>query len=331
MWNYLDIEKIMPRISIADTGYDINIPSQGPVTHRDLSLGIEATRQFFNTGESGAIPQIVDEIKDVQVSLADLPGFQGCFGLGYPFYVMTPDEAAPQSVGAINEHLAEAQSKLEESEKLVGSVWPCIGCQETRGLPDLKTECKPCTEVVFKPRDLFKALPDIDIVTVFTDTDTQTEEAVQQVLEDLHLIQSDNDIRGAFTRTLGAMQGNQESKLPVDAHIWGLEDVYDSCQRLIDHPSDTSNSISGRSLHARWEQHDICFWFDFIFSLTEVGTLSPDLESVVQQTRSSVARSLGEEAIVTLVETTFPRGRAILYDEHMAKTLRDKIKSWREM
>src|SRR6476660_4165886 len=159
----------------------LGLPIRGPMTHSQLALGIEATGKFFHEGDAWA-SEIIGEIAGISESLSELPGYRGSLGLGYPFYAMRsskmhPNKRSVVDVPAVQDHIESAQELVEQSREFGGEVWPCATCQEECGLPDLKSQCKPCEKVLFKPRDLFKALPDIDVVTVFDGPNPEIEQS----------------------------------------------------------------------------------------------------------------------------------------------------------
>lgn len=301
------------------------------MTHTQLAMGIEATRVFFNEEGGRAAETIVKEIQDINKSVQAIPGFKGSFGLGYPFYAMNDLSDSVEEVPAINDFIEQSQSLVRQSRDFAGEVWPCAGCQETRHLPDLKSQCKPCNDVLFKPRDLFKALPDIDVVNVFDAPTCETELQLQDVLQKMNLLQSDSDIRGTYLRTMGTLQQNNPSKLPIDAHIWSLASFEACCGALRENPAYVENQIISRSLHTRWEDNQINFWFDFIFSLTEIGEIDAVLKGTVDETRRTLVQSLGKDEIKRLVGRVSARGKAILDDPKMEQIFDERISSWQNL
>ena len=303
----------------------------GGITHARLVLGLAAVDAFYEAnGDNKTAERIIPEVELVRDAVKDIPGFQGCFGLGYPFYALSencPSEVLP--VPSISEFLGKSRSMIHESSRQHGAPWPCVDCQATNGLPDLKTLCRPCKQTKFKPRDLFESLPDIDIVMVIDNSTAATERLVQSRLGELGLIQSDIDIRGAYNRTLAALMGaNDQAKFPVDAHIWSLNTFAQAAQQLQANPARGNVPITSRSLHAQWEDHTINFWFDFVFSLTEVGELEPQLKGIVDKTRMLLVKQLGADAILDIISDVSKRGRAILADPKLLAVMRSKLEKW---
>lgn len=234
-------------------------------------------------------------------------------------------------VPAITEFIDTGKAKITESARVFGPTWPCIDCHRTNNLPDLKTACRPCEKTLFKPRDLFKSLPDIDVVLVFAGATSATETAVEAHLNASGLIQSDNDIQGAYNRTMGAISAVADQpaqKLPVDAHIWDMQKFEAACAQLQAEPQQGMVPITSRSLHARWEDHRMNFWFDFVFSLTEVGDMDPTLQETVVQTRRTLVQKLGATGLLEIIPQVSRRGKTILADRSLYNAMRARLESW---
>lgn len=113
-------------------------------------------------------------------AVKDIPGVIGVFGTGYPFYAYQ-DDGSIADIPEIQRYQRSFQSAIERDRLRAYGGWLCGACELACDLPDLKKYCKPCDSVDFKPRDIFKALPDLDYWVVVEDAPER--ELRQQELE----------------------------------------------------------------------------------------------------------------------------------------------------
>ncbi len=153
------------------------------ISHQDLDNLFSLTKDFYGASKDVA-NYLQREAKSVSDELGNVEGYVGAVGFGYPFYALD-SEGNPIFVPEISNFLTFTRNLVQEDVRYNTAGWVCPACQEKNSLPDLKTFCKPCDLVKIKPRDVFKALPDVDIA-VITDkpgenTEKQIEELINQV------------------------------------------------------------------------------------------------------------------------------------------------------
>ena len=225
------------------------------------------------------------QFNDFARTVMDIPGAYAAFGTGYPFYAEDHLEQTIEPVAEITRFLRQQQALVP---KKLGS-WACIGCQGDRKLPDLKTLCKPCDKVSVKPRDILKALPDLDYWVIADEDTPQFRAKLQQSLEGIGFYSSDQDV-GASLRDLADVMKDpllvrevtpepvRQKRIPIDLHVVSREyfmNIMGDIERtIIEYAAEGGNMpkvpISPSSLHVTWEQPDEPYDFmkDFLFSLT---------------------------------------------------------------
>ena len=271
------------------------------------------------------------EARALAEDLRTVPGIAGIAGLGYPFYAVDKTGKTVH-VPEIPHFLEKTLHLLATDERAHPGGWLCPHCQSQRNLPDLKTYCQPCPLVTFKPRDLFKALPDVDLV-IFAENAGDIEPAVERMLAERGYRQSDTNIASSLKTTsavLDTILGKQQdvgAKLPIDVHIWALPDV----RRCLDAIArgEPRASITSRSLHSRWEDNPLNFWFDFVFSLTELVPSTPELAHNIARTRQALVEQLTDEEIISIVRASSERATRLLSHSEVERTLRERLQSWR--
>lgn len=304
------------------------LPSCG-VTFGHIENVLRFAGHHFSDGHERLSESIQSQVADIAEAMSALDGLRGCFGLGYPYYAVDQRLGLSYRVPEIGAFVAKTTASATYARTSPSASWPCVECQTTTQLPDLKTNCKPCEKTLFRPRDLFKALPDIDVVLVLDTETRRREQEVETLLVSLGLRQSDTDIRGSVNSTILALAGVEGEHVPVDAHIWNLDEFRECCLRIQAAPLDTNVIINSRSLHTKWEDNPVNFWFDFVFSLTEVGVVDPELQRLVDDTRRALVSTLGSEGLESATKRASGRARLILDDPNMRNVFLGKVSSWR--
>ncbi|MCX7928706.1 MAG: hypothetical protein N2558_03415 [Patescibacteria group bacterium] len=301
-----------------------------PMSHAVLSEVLELTRRFYG-GSKEVVEYLLQESHEVAKNLLEVPGVVGVAGLGYPFYVITEKDKSPISVPEIYNFLDLIKSYLDQDMLANPDGWICPRCQMENQLPDLKTFCKPCKLVNLKPRDIFRAVPDLDVVTIVDNPTVDTELKIQEVLKSLGYIQSDINIRDSVERTRKALLALNEGsipdmKVPVDVHIWRRDEVL----KLLDLVSggEPKVFIRSRALHSVWEDHDINFWVDFVFSFTSIELRDEELAEKIASTRRFLKGRYTLDQIIDFVAGSSPRFTRLLSYQKVRDVLKDRIESW---
>src|SRR5258706_5292443 len=135
------------------------------LSHEELQGMVDLTKDFYK-GSQEVGNYLFKESHKVSDDLSKIPGVVGTIGLGYPFYAINTEGKDPVHVPEISNFLETTRELVDEDMRYNPEGWKCPGCQLENKLPDLKTLCKPCDLVKLKPRDVFKALPDLDVIVI---------------------------------------------------------------------------------------------------------------------------------------------------------------------
>lgn len=288
------------------------------------------TQDFFN-GVKPITDYLMAEAKQFSVDLNKLDRRAGVFGTGYPFYAVDLI-GRPAQTAEIASFLSYTRGLLHDDARRRPEGWVCPACQAANKLPDLKTRCKPCDLAVLKPRDVFRALPDLDLWVVVDGPDAATERDLERIAKSQGYIQSDLDI----STTLRSMretfddlnQGREpKKKLPVDLHLISKEALVQSLDLV---RNGTLNvMVQVRSLRVGWEDSAYDFWFDFVFSMNELGLLDPKLKTHILETRRALKERFSTEQLLERVSETSPRGARLLQTQPIRDVLMQRLESWR--
>lgn len=265
------------------------------------------------------------EVNSISSIISQIDGFVGVFCTGYPFY--GKDREVPE----IKEFLKTTSNLVKADEERNRNGWPCPDCQVVKKLPDLKKYCKPCAKVDLKPRDLFKALPDVDMLVAVDSITPTAEEQVQKTMGRLGYLQSDSNIAGSIDDTVATLSalrsGNETSKkLPIDVHLVNKSDFFQSLLSM--QRGDLGVETPTRSLHSQWEDDKHPLGFDFIFSLTPILIIDADIRSIIHATRKALKLSCGADKLVSAAESASPRAKRLLSDVNIRKELHQRIAEW---
>lgn len=205
-------------------------------------------------------------------SLAEKVPLHAAFATGYPFYLLSPSLPAEFKIPEFEEFLSRTQDSLyRQIAKNSQSNWVCPDCQTSKALPDLKTFCKPCQKVDFKPRDLFKALPDVDL-TLVIEPSAENLTLIDDQIKGMGLIVSDPDIKGSVEAFNKGIISNDPSKFVlVDVHIMDA-DIYMKCLSDVSIGVETKSSVVSYRGNNKWDYNEkLPFSFDYLFSMTPIG------------------------------------------------------------
>lgn len=102
---------------------------------------------------------------------------------------------------------------------------PCPDCYRANNLTDVRSMCDSCQASLFKPRDMQKVSPDVDMFFVIN-TPGNPAPAVNQITENIKaqgITPSDYDIGSSMTQIIEACR--QNNTFPIDSHFLNLTDV----------------------------------------------------------------------------------------------------------
>lgn len=234
-------------------------------------------------------------------SVKDIPDVIGIFGTGYPFYAYQ-DDGSIADIPEIRRYQKSFQAAINRDRLRSYGGWLCGACELACDLPDLKKYCKPCDSVDLKPRDIFKALLDLDYWVVVNDTSEadlrQQEKKIQECTQAASFESSDSNIIQTLETTRYAME--------------------------------TVVSIAPRSLHKVWENTNEPYDFvkDFLFSLTPHTWNDNELLEALSSARHEVYDLIADDPIKAVSDRAEKEKRQ-LEAPGVAQCLKERINSWK--
>ena len=272
-------------------------------------------------------------------SVKDVPGVIGTFGTGHPFYAHQ-ENGSIADIPEMRRYQKSFQAAINRDRLRSYGGWLCGACELACNLPDLKKYCKPCDSVDFKPRDIFKALPDLDYWVVVDDAPEiklrQQEKEIQECAQAAAFESSDRNIIQTLETTKYAMETvlrgiRPGAILPVDMHIVTKTDLL-NCLSSTPNAIQAGNAvkIAPRSLHKTWENTSKPYDFvkDFLFSLTPHTWKDNELLEALSSTRREVYDLVADDPIKAVSDRAEKEKRQ-LEAPGVARCLRERIKSWK--
>ncbi len=237
----------------------------------------------------------------------------GSFGTGYPFYAL--DERMQGKLPIIHEQVRYNRQLVKDGEGVENSIWKCKSClkQNYKNMPDLKTICKPCPNMIneLKPRKIINRLPDLDMWVICKDGCVEVaQEEIRELLNEIGMNTSDVDPISSINdvhRIASQIKNKEFSRifLPIDAHI--IE--YSKIKKLIEQvPDETQKAkkegrkpylpIHPKSYRKDWQYDDEAynFVYDYLASFT-VFNLTMQMEESLRNSRMSVVRENSPEEL----------------------------------
>ena len=115
---------------------------------------------------------LIEYINKYKELVSKLSGYNGFFGLGYPFYALGNNFEG--NIPLIDEQIRyNFELYAQFHKKYSDGIWPCEKCLEENiyDMPDLKKICYNCPVVPkeLSPRKVINRLPDMDLCLVVKD------------------------------------------------------------------------------------------------------------------------------------------------------------------
>lgn len=294
---------------------------------------------IFNNDTSPEQGQyLLGEFEDFASAMQDMSGFEGVFGTGHPFYALDTDKSVTD-IPEIGRFIEATRVKVIQDSWRYAGNWACSGCQVETDLPDLKQFCKPCRVVDLKPRDVFKALPDLDFWVVVDSNSEEIEEDIRCRSQNAGFYQSDISIHRSIestNRVLKAVNNGQKTndRLPIDLHIVEKKELLkaiDQLECLDPNEQKAFIPIQPRSLHVTWERADQPYNFalDFLLSMTDLK-FSPELQNKIIGARHKVAEKFTNGQLIDMIFDTDPKSARQLADPAMMRILANRLNNWRQ-
>ena len=156
-------------------------PADRPsLTFDEVTSIVSRGVQYLDGEIPGAIDDTVRLAKEILTVLcSDVDGVTGGFGVGFPFHSVDREGnvARNPEFSDYNQRLL-AKIALSAGES-PSPTWDCSGLFGSDR--HTTSDCKKCPITTLKPRDVLKALPDIDLFVIATDNDQSTRDQIQTV------------------------------------------------------------------------------------------------------------------------------------------------------
>jgi hypothetical protein len=266
------------------------------IPHQRLATALELAVDYNANEEPHVGEYLRKQFADFEAAVEAVPGYQGVFGTGHPFYAWKADGGV-HAIQEIEEHTKSFRPLVANDRARNLGMWPCASCQRDNDLPNLKSVCKPCEIVTYKPRDLFKVLPDTDFWVIVDELSTDVERDVEARVLAEGFYSSDRDIKTSLETTVDALEALRqgeipEQRVPLDLHVVTTDELL-ACIAAVPEEIGRDDEpgfipISPRSLHIGWERTDYPYNFlkDYLFSLTPSGWRHEQLIEELNSTRS---------------------------------------------
>lgn len=248
-------------------------------------------------------------------------------GMVFPFYYLDHG-GLPEEFSRFN---SEVVSSIKLDEKLNINGWVCAKCQGDNQLQDLKTFCMECDTSKLKPRDIFKLVPDLDILLVVDNFNLLTAKDISDTCRVANFMPSDPDIEETINRLEDTFdsfeQGKQKQKpFPIDVHVVGVETLIDSLKDIQN--GNLKTVLSTRALYTDWQISDLPLLFDFVFSLSFSKLNNNDLQLEINKTEKFVKENFSFDQLVEVLSSTNPRAERLLKEDSIKLNLKSRYDKW---
>jgi hypothetical protein len=244
-----------------------------PFAHERLGQAVEIAREIYSSRQEAE--RFRSFAEDVAVDLMENTSARYVFGVGFPFYLLSDTLPARYQLNEYDSFLAHTNTRLngDKTEKNEHG-WPCPHCQEAGDLPDLKVLCKPCDQVLFKPRDIFKALPDIDLCVIVNPLDGDTLAEMSDFMEDRQFVVSDRSIRLAVNSFVdGYAEQDPKKFIMLDIHLLDANKVANGFQQVEQGNFDVPVPMFSYRGDRKWTDVErLPLGWDYLMSFTPLGS-----------------------------------------------------------
>lgn len=271
---------------------------------------------------------------------------KGTFGTGYPFYALGTNLEGTLPI--INEQLRYNNELISAVAGCSYTSWTCAHClkENSTKMPDLKTICKPCTNMddALKPRKLINRLPDIDLWIICPkDKVEKTKIQLVELFKKQNMIPSDIDPVHTIEEVEEIVDNLKKNImptkwLPLDTHIIDYETFIELINKLPQILIETKKKgkipylpIHPYSLRKQWQQDDEPYNFvqDFLLSLTDFG-FEPTLKGVLEETRKIIAKTYTIEELYEIMLSSGPESVVRRQQtKQLQSCFQERIKSWK--
>lgn len=290
---------------------------------------------------------LLNYLKKYREVVSKLTGYNGFFGLGYPFYALGNNLEG--NLPIIYEQFRYNYELYQIfQEQFPDEIWPCEKClkEKVYDMPDLKKICYNCPDVPkeISPRKVINRLPDMDLCLVVKDEYKENIKTKLLYLFEKNKLQtSDVDpletIEKMYRISNDLKNGKMPTEyIPLDTHIFEYSTLYDLISE-VEPVIDKSLKIGKvpylptfpDSLRKSWQKDDtaINFIFDFLYSFTEYD-FDQQLLQKLKETRKLIADKYTNEQIEKIIKETGPSSLTRRYECPTLKLkFNERINRWR--
>lgn len=271
---------------------------------------------------------------------------KGAFGTGYPFYAL--DKDLKGTLPVITEQIIYNRQLVRDGIPVQKSIWKCKSCLDKNysQMPNLKTICKPCPNVIneLKPRKIINRLPDIDMWLVCKDGMINiAQKELTEFFEQNNISTSDiNPIRSIediidISKQLKSGQ-MPEIHLPIDAHIIEYSKLKELIYKVPEilreakkHGIPPYLPIHPKSYRKQWQYDDEAYNYicDFLASFTEFE-FDESLQMVLDETRRQVAKEhIPDELFELLLQSSKPANSRRFQTPELKENFKKRVSGWK--
>lgn len=248
-------------------------------------------------------------------------------GMGFPFYYLNHN-GLPKEFSRFS---SEVITAIKLDEKLNVNGWVCSKCQNDNGLQDLKTFCLECDTSKLKPRDIFKLVPDLDILLVVDSFNLIIAKDISDTCRVANFMPSDPDISETVDRLEDTFDSfeqvkQKEKPFPVDLHVVSVETLIESLKNIQN--GNLKTILSTRALYTDWQISDLPLLFDFVFSLSFSKLKNDDLQTEVNKTEKFIKENFSFDQLVEVLSSTNSRAERLLKEDSIKLNLKSKYDKW---
>lgn len=287
---------------------------------------------------------ILKNINTIKFIMEGAPGFRGCFGTGYPFYVL--DYNLDGELPVIDEQLRYNNELLINANDI--SCWQCESCLEknAKKMPDLKQICKPCPKIcdLLKPRKVINRMCDVDMWMVCNDDLIESAKSyLLSSFDSYNMKPSDVDpvmCIEDYIKIVNAIKAKRmpELFLPLDIHIIEYSKFLELIKSVSIELLSSYNSnnipylpIHPISLRKIWQYDDVAYNFilDYLFSLFPFD-FDDELKNEYNLSKLAVCDSFNDEDLHNfLCKVSPPHVKRRYETEQLQYCYKRRIESWR--
>lgn len=290
---------------------------------------------------------ILRNIEQIKRIMSSTKGYVGCFGTGYPFYVLNGDMQGQLPI--IEEQIRYNNELINFALISEHETWVCANCLNEFGntMSDLKQRCYKCNQIEkeLRPRKVLNRLPDIDIWMICEDDKVEiAKREIQDKLLKSNIYPSDIDpvrtIEDIFeiTRSIESEQMPTQN-LPLDIHIIKYSEILSLINYVpgiiaesIAHNAIPFLPIHPISLRKRWQYDDTPYNFilDFLLSFTPLE-IDETLNYAINQSRAEITSHLSLTELKQILLAVSPDSvKRRLRTKEIQDRYESRIKSWKK-